>query len=731
MRLTLRTLLAYMDDVLDPEHAREIGNKVNASGNATALVNRIREVTRRRRLLAPDLVGPEMGLDPNTVAEYLDSTLEADGVADVEKVCLDSDMHLAEVAACHQVLTIVLGEPVDVPTRTRERMYALGSSRSRPTLSTDVAPDSQAVGMTTPTPDPERAPVKSVTMTPAKPANDEFPDGIPDYLKPAPFWKRVFPIAIGVVLVGGWAIMMYRELLGRGPATEVASQSSDRSRPSSQRDDPTQANPAGVTVNEAGQPINDNNDDQRFRRGSKNDPNVVVPMNAPGDAVAVVTPRPVPMPESVIPKNPASVDPPENKTPQPMPAVKPEVPTTNPPTPNPAEIVKPDLDASLPGPEFLYVSRNGRLVHRGASGWSVMPYRSTIRRGDRVCAPYPFSAQFEVAELGLSIELLPGSCLEFAGATPKEALRLDLLRGRIAIKRTAPDNADTLTMGLRLLGEPCEVSIVTPQALFGIEVVPREPNSFEMELGEDRLHGTVSVVTGEVHFIGSVAGDDKLGPQSWYSLAVRDRRQPDPARRQTQLVVMPDWLDANKARMTATERTYATQFEKKFDADLPLAETMSSLLNEKSQVLSTWAARALAVTESPADLVKAMARAEFEETRLAAIIGLRQWLVQSPKHRDLLREELGKNFATEHVDAIYRLLWGYNDDDARSAPTSRLLVDWLRHDNVVIRHLAFHHLQLLTGQRYDFRPMSPATARSAAIERWNMHLERNKGQLVP
>src|SRR5690348_8181109 len=117
MRLTLRTLLAYLDDILEPVQAREIGEKLNESSFAASLVSRIREVMRRRRLTAPTLTGPGVGVDPNSVAEYLDDTLPPDGVADVEKICLESDVHLAEAAACHQILTLALGEPVDVSPR--------------------------------------------------------------------------------------------------------------------------------------------------------------------------------------------------------------------------------------------------------------------------------------------------------------------------------------------------------------------------------------------------------------------------------------------------------------------------------------------------------------------------------------------------------------------------------------------------------------------------------------
>src|SRR5262249_52461199 len=104
MRLTLRTLLAYLDDTLEPAEIKAIGQKVAASDAAQELIARIKAVTRKRRLTVPPLTGPGARFDSNDVAEYLDNELPGDKVTELEKLCLDADVNLAEVAACHQIL---------------------------------------------------------------------------------------------------------------------------------------------------------------------------------------------------------------------------------------------------------------------------------------------------------------------------------------------------------------------------------------------------------------------------------------------------------------------------------------------------------------------------------------------------------------------------------------------------------------------------------------------------
>jgi hypothetical protein len=127
MRLTLRTLIAWLDDTLTPAEVRTIGQQVAESPFAKELVERVQRVTRQRRLTYPGDLGSEP-VDPNFVAAYLDNELSPEQVAEYEKRCLTSDVHLAEVASVHQVLSLI-GQKAKVPADAKLRMYRLVRGR--------------------------------------------------------------------------------------------------------------------------------------------------------------------------------------------------------------------------------------------------------------------------------------------------------------------------------------------------------------------------------------------------------------------------------------------------------------------------------------------------------------------------------------------------------------------------------------------------------------------------
>ncbi len=203
MRLTLRTMLAYMDEILEPDDADDIGKKIEESELAKTVMHRTRDAMRRMRLGAPPVNGRGMALDGNTVAEYLDNTLPAEQVPDFERICLESEVHLAEVGASHQILTLVLGEPAEVDPASRERMYHLISEAS----STLPSAGSPAVVLSPPIEAPPVAgaadgAVRNLAVKRSKPE-------VPDYLRePGRRRRKVLALAAALLLLIGGGIAL-------------------------------------------------------------------------------------------------------------------------------------------------------------------------------------------------------------------------------------------------------------------------------------------------------------------------------------------------------------------------------------------------------------------------------------------------------------------------------------------------------------------------------------------
>ncbi len=131
MRLTLRTLLAYRDGVLSPADAEDLHRRIQSSHDAGNLLRRIGAVTKLKQVLAPPLTAKGLGGDPNSIAEYLDDSLQHSQIPELERVCLVSDMQLAELADCHTLLSTAMSTKVSVPADLRRMAVAVADPQQR------------------------------------------------------------------------------------------------------------------------------------------------------------------------------------------------------------------------------------------------------------------------------------------------------------------------------------------------------------------------------------------------------------------------------------------------------------------------------------------------------------------------------------------------------------------------------------------------------------------------
>lgn len=715
LRLTLRTMLAYLDDVLDAEATQEIGQKIQQSPTASAMVSRIREVMRKRRLAAPELEGPGVGVDPNHVAQYLDNTLPGDLVAEFERICLEADVQLAEVAACHQILTLALGEAVDVPPATLDRLYALGPVNPADQLEVpqgSIERNSQAGTATG-----NRAAVRSngtrATLTSlSEPVKEKpFQDTIPDYLKPQP-WSRSVLAAIGIIAIAAIYVMIIlvdpelnhviQPTKPRTPDRQLAQSGTTPATTATATDADTAAGESEETM------------------ASTNEP----------DAVATVDPAtPDPVVKPAIEDDPdmeppltAKVEPAEKPVSDEN--MKPEVPVVaaEPEAPPPA------AERPLLGPKFTarYLPGEGILLRYSEADrqWVVVPTGTDLRRGDRLAVPEPFEVMLDLNEGRGRLVLLSGTLAQITASDEQGVGGVSLRRGRVILQGGPKFESSRFLVAI---GEhPQVVALKSSDAACGIEVVPRDPAGYQQEIGPDWFTGQVFGIGDGVRWepLGGKPVELSKGTQLPLSAVSEGTAAGAPPAG----TATPEWLDPQKRKVPAAMRKHMTAYEKLFSPNKPIDLLILETIKDPRPKLAEWAVHAFGLTGNCKALAEAMAQTDFEETRHAAANGLRAYLASGPSDRgERLMEQLLLLYPKDDAKTIYVLLWGPSKADARDRILSLQLVHHLRHPRVEVRELAFANIQRLTNRKFDYRPLASPQQREASVVRWEAFVEKEGG----
>lgn len=710
MRLTLRTLLAYLDDALEPSETKEIGKKLQESPVARALVSRIKEVMRRRRLGAPDLDGPGIGIDPNIVAQYLDNTLREDRVADIERVCLESDIHLAEVAACHQILTLVLGEPLDVPQARLDRFYALGP----------VSAEAQIAGLeenARKTVEPVRRPVPALSF------DDGPEEGVPDYLREASWPQRFAPAAgIAVLIIGAvLALALDPDLIrtlsgvksgGDSKSAKIGNPQLPEApvRPPSPKPSTQVAAAVPKETNIPGAP-----EGRQKTSTLPMDIDPPPPPDVPDQAAAAATATAaITAPQK--PTTPAMTEFPDKP-------VAARVPTAAPP---PAE--PPPEEPTRIRVRMQYTSTDGILIRyqRSDGHWYVQPRRAELHPEEVLGCLEPFEATFEL-DGGQVIATLLGDCVvQILPATVTRRIRLQLLRGRLILAR-GPTNPPEAPVAVEIHADSQNwtLELAAGRTRCALERQIIEPSGLPFPLAPDWSRLALFVSEGQVLATGPSAPAQPLPADQmvWLSSPKAEANLP--------VAPKPEWLDSETRSASAVLRRYAMLFEREFDHSAAVDLSIPALTNDPRPKIAELATRCLGTMESYSDLVRSLVRAEHAEARAVAAQGLRSWLVQDAARVDLLKQVLSEHYPVEESTAIARLLVGFSAADARDRLTSLMIVEWLRSNFVEVRELAIEQLVRLTGRRYEFRPLGSPSQREPGIVRWLGHIDREGALIKP
>lgn len=752
MRLTLRTLLAYLDDRLPPANAREIGQKIANSPFTTDLVERIKDVKRRRRLADPGKMQPM--IEPNLIAEYLDDQLTPDLVARVEREILVSDAMLAEVAAAHEILGL-LRDPVTVEPRLRDRLYGFDPS-GKTAIARALNGGASASG------EPERPVSEWKPLTVQRTSSKRTPGIVAGVF--ALIWLAV--LISDSTLFGPRKTQPVPEAEVAGADDKAEDANAAAANAPAKREPAVEADGKGAVAalaNNKVPPAVKQQDEKmvpnpQVNAGANSEdsgaakPTVVVADNGDSSVSAKA-----PSTEKLMVESPSVDAPSSSPTTPPITSNVPEVPMT----------VEPEIPVSY----YLQVDSRSLLVQHDAMGrWRTF---AQVPGGDAVenapnsvnCGPIMGASWFGVTERfplvvttgtrGYVAELL-GPCLVRMQRGASGGL--DLLTGRLRLTANPavawnPESRPEFNLGVGLT--TTRVTLGSMNTRVALEVTPIMPvmadsaaKSSSLSSGDEVVNDTaesflqidsdlqvvMTVLEGFVLLQSEEQADSRELKQNqraiWTVAGLRDSSS-----------IMFDNGDAVSAIPAWYFESSSEPLPEVTKQNLSLLELLSNnsepgdsvqpLLDERNPQYGVLAVQVLSLTQDTDRLLSVLFSMKDESIHRTAIDGLTAIVNSSSAGRNAVRMGLETRIPKAEAEPIVQLLKGLTLSQAADPTVVVDLMAMLESERLVARTLAIYRMEQITKDRKGFHPDADSSRRRDAIRRWQRSIDQNAGKLVP
>lgn len=113
-----------------------------------------------------------------------------------------------------------------------------------------------------------------------------------------------------------------------------------------------------------------------------------------------------------------------------------------------------------------------------------------------------------------------------------------------------------------------------------------------------------------------------------------------------------------------------------------------------------------------------------------AVLALRHWIARAPGNDQLLYQGMlaRRKWKPAEAETALQLLHSFSDEEVKSPELYETLIDFLDHENLGIRGLAYWHLYRLVpgGDKIEYHPTDAKEKRQAAKKEWQKLVPRGK-----
>jgi hypothetical protein len=686
----------------------------------------------------------------------LDNTLPPERVPEYEKICLESDVYLAEVASCHQILIMLLGEAAEVEPAMRRRMYRLQRatvpSVAEEPLAKEPATSTVKESVGTGKTPLESKPVSESKPEPAAVLSRPQPDDktervtrsrpeVPDYLRKASRPNYV-PFAVTAALAFLVAIVGLRAMgqfnqhhpvlrMFRG---EVEGEFAEVEHIDGSGDAKLSTTPPVESI--AGQIPKKPIDDGLAPVVNPRTEPVRVP---PQPAVEKPQSEPAPVPPKLPSESPAEPAAAPDKLSPELPHVEPldDRPPANddaPAKPARTEPAPSEPRPTAPGPKApsqdplpttdveAKVTDLGRLITEDqilvrfepeADAWHRLSARATLRSRDRLVALPTYRPQILLAS-SIQVTLSGPTELTLEADGNSSSVQLHVPYGRFVT--TANVGTIPATFRLRLANRTGTIRLDTADTEVAVEVrnfLPPGTNPEELPAKK-----VVQIyVSGGAAQWQDMGGDAvRIEPLQVCEFVDDDRV------RLSAFESAPSWT--NGSDISDIDRLASPELAKAIAPDRPVRLVLQENVSHRKAEVRALATRCLSFFDdfeaffSPDGVLRDEWQRASWSVHFAA---LQEAIARGEASAAAVRKSLEK-FRPDDAQALYRMIWGYSPAELQGGADLQL-VQWLDHESMDYRVFAYANLEQMTGMTLGYLPHYPEARRKSRVAAWRARLE--------
>jgi hypothetical protein len=346
--------------------------------------------------------------------------------------------------------------------------------------------------------------------------------------------------------------------------------------------------------------------------------------------------------------------------------------------------------------------------------WYRIPERAVLRPGEQLLVLPSYRPQLAFTS-GIQAMLIGPTYGELLPGNGDQPPGLAFATGA-ALLDTAGVGGSSIT--LRLAGHLGQLKFLTPDATLAVEVV------WPLPLGQDPLVvGAVAVArliatSGQLEW--QEAGQPVLSLARGQQVRLAEGLQAE----LTDSSALPPWLEG--AAMKELDLRASRELEPALSPERPLSVALREQASHRQVELAALAIQSLVALGEFEPALAALNQERFAPYWRTMVEALQRAVTADPRMAAELQNAWNKQ-RPDDAAILYRLLWGFNNEQLQAGDDLRL-VQMLEHHALDVRVLAFDNLQRITGGKtYLYRPERDPAMQRRPLQEWRA--AQSKGEI--